>query len=298
MITLTLIVHPTFNTPITAEICQGETYDFFGQSLTSAGTYNHTLQSVHGCDSVITLTLTVNPVFNTPIAAEICQGETYNFFGQTLATAGTYSHTLQSVHGCDSVITLTLMVHPTFNTPISAEICQGESYDFFGQTLTTAGTYNHTLQSVHGCDSVITLTLIVHPTFNTPISAEICQGETYNFFGQSLNTAGTYNYTLETVHGCDSVITLTLTVNPTFNTPITAEICQGESYSFFGQSLTTAGTYNHTLQTVHGCDSVISLTLTVNPVFNTPISAEICQGESYSFFGQSLTTAGTYNHTL
>ena len=295
---LRLEVNPTFNTPVTAEICQGESYSFFGQSLTTAGTFTHTLQTVHGCDSVITLTLTVNPVANTPVNVEICEGETYDFFGQTLNTAGIFTHTLQTVHGCDSVIILNLAVNPLFNTPISAEICEGQTYDFFGQSLNTAGTYTHTLQTVHGCDSVITLLLAVNPVFNTPITAEICQGETYDFFGQPLDTAGTYTHTLQTVHGCDSVITLLLAVNPVFNIPITAEICQGETYDFFGQLLDTTGTYTHTLQTVHGCDSVITLLLAVNPVFNTPITAEICQGETYDFFGQPLDTAGTYTHTL
>ena len=298
VITLTLTVNPVFNTPLTAEICDGGSYDFFGQTLTSAGTYTHTLQSVYGCDSIITLTLTVNPVLNTTLTAEICEGSSYNFFGQTLTTAGTYTHTLQSVHGCDSVITLTLTVNPVFNTPLSAEICDGGSYDFFGQTLTTAGTYTHTLQSINGCDSVITLTLTVNPVLNTSLTAEICEGSSYNFFGQTLTTAGTYTHTMQSVHGCDSVITLTLTVNPVFNTPLSAEICDGGSYDFFAQTLTSAGTYTHTQQSVHGCDSLITLTLTVNPVFNTPLTAEICDGGSYDFFGQTLTSAGTYTHTL
>ena len=298
VITLTLTVNPTYNTPVTEAICEGESYNFFGQSLTTAGTYTHTLQAVTGCDSVITLTLIVNPIFNTPVTATICQNEIYNFFGQSLTTAGTYTHTLQAVTGCDSVITLTLTVNPTYTTLLSEAICEGESYDFFGQSLTTAGTYNHTLQAVTGCDSVITLTLIVNPTFNTPVTETICQGDSYNFFGQSLTTAGTYTHTLTAVTGCDSVITLTLNVNPSFNTPISATICQGETYNFFDQALTAAGTYSHTLQAVTGCDSVITLTLNVNPSFSTLIDEAICQGETYNFFGQSLTTEGTYNHTL
>ena len=297
VITLTLTVNPVFSTPLTAAICEGDSYNFFGQTLTTAGTYTHTLQTIHGCDSVITLTLTVNPVFNTPLTAEICEGGSYNFFGQTLTTADTYTHTLQSVHGCDSVITLTLTVNPVFNTPLTAAICEGGSYDFFGQTLTTAGTYTHTLQSVSGCDSMITLTLSVNNVFNTPLTTAICDGGSYNFFGQTLTTAGTYTHTLQSVHGCDSIITLTLTVNPVFNTPLTAEICEGTNYNFFGQTLTTAGTYTHTLQSVHGCDSVITLTLVVNPVYNTPLNVSICNGNSYDFFGQTLTTAGTYIHT-
>jgi len=297
-VTLHLTINPVFNTPISVAICDGSSYDFFGQTLTTAGTYTHTLQSVSGCDSVITLTLTVNPVFNTPVSAAICDGSNYDFFGQTLTTAGTYTYTLQSISGCDSIITLTLTVNDVFNTPISAAICDGSSYDFFGQTLTTAGTYTHTLQSISGCDSIITLTLTVNPVFNTPISAAICDGSSYDFFGQTLTTAGIYTHTLQSISGCDSIITLTLTVNPIFNTPISAAICDGSSYDFFGQTLTTAGTYTHTLQSISGCDSIITLTLTVNPIFNTPISAAICDGSSYDFFGQTLTAAGTYTHTL
>ena len=229
-----------------------------------------------------------------PITAEICQGGSYEFFDQTLTTAGTYTHTLQSVIGCDSVITLTLTEVSVYNTPVEAEICEGDSYNFFGQTLTTAGTYTHTLQSVSGCDSVITLTLTVNPVYNTPVEAEICEGGSYNFFGQSLTTAGTYTHTLQTVHGCDSVITLTLTVNPVFNTPVTAEICDGSSYNFFGQTLTTAGTYTHTLQTVHGCDSVITLTLTVNYGTHNVETETAC--DNFTWHGTTYNTSGTYTY--
>ena len=294
VITLTLTVDPVYNIPVTAGICNGGSYNFFGQILTTAGTYTHTLQTVHGCDSVITLTLTVDPVYNIPVTAGICNGGSYNFFGQILTTAGTYTHTLQTVHGCDSVITLTLTTNSVINTPVADEICEGSSYNFFGQTLTTAGTYTHTLQSVHGCDSVITLTLTVNSTFNTPVAAEICQGSSYNFFGQTLTTAGSYTHTLQTVHGCDSVITLTLTVNPTFNTPVADEICEGSSYNFYGQTLTTAGTYTHTLQSVHGCDSVITLTLSLLPGTHNVETESAC--ESFVWHGETYTTSGTYTY--
>ena len=43
-------------------ICEGTTYDFHGRTLTQAGTYSDTLQTVNGCDSVIVLTLSVPPL--------------------------------------------------------------------------------------------------------------------------------------------------------------------------------------------------------------------------------------------
>ena len=298
IITLTLTVHPTYNTPVTHEMCQGDIYDFFGDTLTESGTYVDTLPTVNGCDSIITLTLTVHPTYNTPVSHEMCQGESYDFYGTVLTETGTYFDTLPTVHGCDSIITLTLTVHEIYNTPVSHEICQGETYDFFGTQLTESGTYVDTLPTVNGCDSIITLTLTVHLTYNTPVTHEMCQGDIYDFFGDTLTEAGTYVDTLLTVNGCDSIITLTLTVHPTYNTPVFHEMCQGESYDFYGVLLTETGTYLDTLPTVHGCDSIITLTLTVHETYNTPVSHEICQGEIYDFFGLQLTESGTYVDTL
>jgi hypothetical protein len=64
------------------------------------------------------------------------------------------------------------------------------------------------------------------------LSISITEGETYDFNGQSLNSAGTYETVLVNAAGCDSVVTLTLTVNPALSCEITASttsICAGES---------------------------------------------------------------------
>jgi uncharacterized protein YceK len=298
IITLTLIVNPTYDTSLTQTICQGDSYIFGGIVRTIAGTYYDTLQTINGCDSIITLTLNVNPTYNTHLTQTICQGESYNFNNTALSIAGTYYDTLQSINGCDSIITLTLNVNPTYNTPITQTICQGESYNFNNTVLSIAGTYYDTLQSINGCDSIITLTLIVNPTYDTSLTQTICQGDSYMFGGVARTIAGTYIDTLQTINGCDSIITLTLNVNPTYNTPLTQTICQGDSYTFAGIVRTIAGTYYDTLQTINGCDSIITLTLNVNPTYNTPITQTICQGESYTFAGIVRTIAGTYYDTL
>ena len=186
-------------------ICEGTTYDFHGRDLTQAGTYSDTLQTINGCDSVIVLTLSVNHVATTPLSATICSNEAYDFHGRDLTQAGTYSDTLQTINGCDSVIVLTLSVNPVATTPFSATICSNEAYDFHGRDLTQAGTYSDTLQTINGCDSVIVLTLSVNPVVTTPFSATICNNEAYDFHGRDLTQAGTYSDTLQTINGCDSV---------------------------------------------------------------------------------------------
>ena len=279
-------------------ICEGTTYDFHGRDLTQAGTYSDTLQTINGCDSVIVLTLSVNPVATTPLSATTCSNEAYDFHGRDLTQAGTYSDTLQTINGCDSVIVLTLSVNPVATTPLSATICSNETYDFHGRDLTQAGTYSDTLQTINGCDSVIVLTLSVNHVATTPLSATICSNETYDFHGRDLTQAGTYSDTLQTINGCDSVIVLTLSVNPVATTPLSATICSNETYDFHGRDLTQAGTYSDTLQTINGCDSVIVLTLSVNPVYHDTINAEICEGSVYTENGFNVNEAGTYTQTL
>ena len=171
------------------------------------------------------LTLTTHPVKTTNLNAEICLGETYNAngFDLTPTVAGTTTHTLTlaTVHGCDSIVNLTLTTHPVATTDLTAEICLGETYNAngFDLTPTVAGTTTHTqtLATVHGCDSVVTLTLTVYEPASTPLTGEICLGETYNANGFNVTptAAGTATYTqnLTTVHNCDSIVTLTLTVN-------------------------------------------------------------------------------------
>ena len=279
-------------------ICEGTTYDFHGRDLTQAGTYSDTLQTINGCDSVIVLTLSVNPVATTPLSATICSNETYDFHGRDMTQAGTYSDTLQTVNGCDSVIVLTLSVNPVATTPLSATICSNEAYDFLGRDLTQAGTYSDTLQTINGCDSVIVLTLSVNHVASTPLSATICSNEAYDFHGRDLTQAGTYSDTLQTINGCDSIIVLTLSVNHVYHDTINVAICEGSVYTENGFNESEAGTYTQNLQTVNDCDSIVTLNLTVNSALTSIIDAEICEGTTYSENGFEQSEAGTYTQTL
>ncbi|MEE1143022.1 MAG: T9SS type A sorting domain-containing protein [Bacteroidales bacterium] len=298
VVNLTLSVNPIFNTNLSAFICEGETYSENGFNVSEAGTYTQSLQSVLGCDSVVTLTLNVNPVYNTPITATICEGSVYNENGFNVSEAGTYTQSLQSVNGCDSIVTLTLNVNPVFNTSLTATICEGSAYTENGFNVSEAGVYTLNLQTENGCDSIVILNLNVNPVYNTDLFASICEGEVYNENGFNVNEAGVYSRTLQAVNGCDSVVNLTLSVNPIFNTNLSATICEGSVYTENGFNVSEAGVYTQTLQTVNGCDSIVTLTLNVNPIFNTELSATICEGQVYTENGFNISEAGVYTQTL
>ncbi|MFN8301835.1 MAG: gliding motility-associated C-terminal domain-containing protein [Saprospiraceae bacterium] len=124
-------VEPALQTALSATICAGETYAFGPQQLTSAGVYTDTLASaLTGCDSVLTLSLTVQPALQTALSATICAGETYAFGGQQLTAAGVYTDTLASaLTGCDSVLMLSLSQWPLIQAEweTAAPLCPGDS---------------------------------------------------------------------------------------------------------------------------------------------------------------------------
>lgn len=117
---------------------------------------------------------------------------------------------------------------PTFDT-FTYEICQDNAASFFsilpeGTTLpanvktSEPGQYQFLLHAVSdgGCDSLVWITLVVHPNLDTDLyaQAENC----YRWFGQDYNESGDYQHHLSTVHGCDSTLNLHLSIIK--NTPI------------------------------------------------------------------------------
>ncbi len=140
---VTVFISPNNPTTITtATICEGE--NFWG--YTKTGTYTDRFRAENGCDSLRTLTLTVNPVSRSTIRQTICQGE--SFEGYTVA--GTYSDIFAGANGCDSIRTLELSVTPLpqpFLGP-DTSICPGEQLRLYpGQFLTYSWQNGSTEQS-------------------------------------------------------------------------------------------------------------------------------------------------------
>ena len=172
----------------------------------------------------------------------------------------------------------------------NAEICQGESYNENGFNFNNPapGTYQDSYVNEDG--RTIILNLTVYPTHERNLQTSICEGNDFNYgvFHFEAPEAGvhTQEHVFSSVHGCDSLVIMTLTVHPSYEQEITAEICEGEDYKENGFNLTnlSAGTYNETLEfeTDYDCDSIVNLTLTVHeaPIVDIEGNTTITQGES------------------
>lgn len=154
--------------------------------------------------------IAIQPVVKN-ISAGVCLGGSYNFNGRSLTAAGTYTDTLTSANGCDSVVVLTLQISGVVTTTLNESICQGSSYPFKGQNLTNAGTYVDSLTAAGGCDSIVTLHLAVGVPSTGTVTASFCGDTGYTYHGHVYTTGGTYLDTLVNAGSCDSIVTLNLT---------------------------------------------------------------------------------------
>ncbi len=171
-------------------------------------------------------------------------------------------------------------------------------------TVNTAGSY--TVRATSGiCTSLVSniLNVFVNSPSSSTISRTICQGSSYIFGGLSRITSGTYRDTLRNSNSCDSVVTLTLTVNPVPTTPIISgitTICFGSSSILTAstaagylwstgettQTITVSTTGIYSVQTItSGCTSALSAatTVSVTPLPTTPVisgTTTICSGSS------------------
>lgn len=146
-----------------------------------------------------------------------------------------------------------------------------------GNTYTVTGTYLDTIVNYNGCDSIITINLTINqsvlPSF-TQVEP-ICYGTNltalpttslngiYGAWSPQPNNNQTTNYTFTPSNGqCASIDSMSIIVMPNTSSQITQ--AANNSYNLNGQTYMQSGTYTQSIQNANGCDSTITLNLTIN----------------------------------
>ena len=213
------------------------------------------------------------PVRTGVDAVDFCEGGSVVYEGTTYTVAGVYEVTITLPSGCDSIVTLTVTELPLLRGTLSADICQGGEFVYRGVSYTTAGVRDVRFANATGCDSVVTLTINVMPTYNIVINETICEGTEFLYNGEIYTEAGEYVFELTAINGCDSIVTLYLEVTSADLT-ITNE-----------GFVLTAVQENATYQWYKGCDATKtpitgateqSYTVTENGLYSVEITYEEC----------------------
>ncbi|MBL7838348.1 MAG: T9SS type A sorting domain-containing protein, partial [Bacteroidetes bacterium] len=289
-----LQVHPKYFKSDTFKICQGDTLHRHNKSYSSQGIYLDTFKTAFGCDSVFQTNLFVLPVYNDSSQLTICQGDSAFIHGAWRKSGAYYTFNGSTLSACDSTSTIHLVVNPSYQLNQSFSICQGDSTSVHGQYRKSSGIYTFNGLTTLGCDSIVHVQLIVNPVYYFRDSFEICQGDTLRIHGRHYSSTGVFMDTFKTQAGCDSIFESNLMVHPAYNRVVKFGICSNDSFLFDGQYRFKSDTIVGRFNTVHGCDSVVTLILKVDSVIQTDVFPMICEGDSV-FIGSSYrNSAGIY----
>ena len=141
-----------------------------GQIYTQSGSYSATIPNALGCDSVITINLTLTQPTSCTISPASCLTYTAPD-GQVYTQSGNYTATIPNASGCDSLITINLTIHQNSSSTIAPSAC-GNYIAPDGQTYTQSGTYSATIPDTFGCDSLITINLTIQ-NIDTGVSLNV-----------------------------------------------------------------------------------------------------------------------------
>lgn len=147
---------------ISETVCESYTSPSGNYTWTSSNTYMDTIPNAAGCDSVITIDLTIN---NATIGTDVqsaCDSYTWIDGNTYTASNNTATHILTNAAGCDSTVTLDLTINNSTTGTDMQTAC--DSYTWIdGNTYTSDNnTATHTLMNAAGCDSVVTLDLTIN----------------------------------------------------------------------------------------------------------------------------------------
>ncbi|WP_118975026.1 gliding motility-associated C-terminal domain-containing protein [Taibaiella koreensis] len=297
LVTMNFFVRPQITKAVADTVCFGQSRTWGTQTLTATGTYTQTFTAAVNCDSLVTMNFFVRPQITKTVADTICFGQPYPWGTQILTAAGTYTQVFTASVNCDSTVTLNLFMAPQLSSTTADTICFGATYTWGTQSLTATGTYSQLFTAAAGCDSNVTLHLWVRPQITHTFADTVCFGQSYTWGTQTLAATGTYTQTFIAAVHCDSIATLQLYVRPQITYSASRLICYGSSYVWGTQTLTTAGVYNQVFTAASGCDSTVTMTLTISPAPGTQ-SIDTASCGVVNFEGHQYHSSITLNDTL
>jgi uncharacterized delta-60 repeat protein len=113
-----------------------------------------------GCDSLVTLNLTIIPYTESIQSFEECPGFSVAVGSHNYNSSGIYTDIFIGSNGCDSIVITNLNIFDTDSTQ-SFVACEGFSVNVGTNTYNTTGTYTDVLISSNGCDSTVVTYLTI-----------------------------------------------------------------------------------------------------------------------------------------
>ncbi len=228
--------------------------------------------NVAGCDSTVTLDLTIRYSSDSIYRDTVCDSMRWVTGNDSLYTATTnvpYPTSLfANAAGCDSTVYLALVVNYSSVSVDVHDTCDIYTWPVDMQSYTESTTAPQVVlggTNAVGCDSTVMLDLTIRYSTSGIDIQEHCDLYTWatddSTYTISTNEPSVVLEAANTT-GCDSTVTLNLVIHYSDTTrDDTVTICENQSYEWRDVEYDTAGTYERVFANQYGCDSVVTFTL-------------------------------------
>ncbi len=250
----------------TQTACDAYTWIDGNTYFSSTNTPTWTLSNALGCDSIVTLDLTMNYSSTGTDVQSACDSYTWIDGNTYTATTNSPSWILTNSVGCDSLVTLDLTIGSS-STGVDVQTACNTYTWIDGNTYTSStNSPSWILTNSVGCDSLVTLDLTISNETTGIDVQSACDTYTWIDGTTYTSTTNTPSWTLTNAAGCDSLVTLNLTINSSSFGIDVQSAC--DTYTWIdGNTYTSSdNSATHTLINAAGCDSIVTLNLTINTV--------------------------------
>lgn len=181
-----------------------------------------------GSDTIIFTSLATNGAVS-PITCGNYTGPS----GAIFTSTGLYTDTVPNAAGCDSIISIDLLVNTSSSSMINPNVCAVDYMAPSGAIYSVSGLYSDTIPNAVGCDSIIFIDLTLANHSSSNINPTLCGGIYTAPSGSTHNSTSVFSDTIPNFAGCDSVITINLTIT-NVNTGVSQAGTNGQNLSALG----------------------------------------------------------------
>ena len=238
----------------------------------------------------------VVPPIVTTINDTICPNTSLNWNNIIIQNTGTYCQSFMSSIGIDSIVYLNLVIDTIINTVDYRIECDSLTWIDGNTYYSSTNTPTFVLQNAAGCDSIITLDLIITNSNSGTDVQTACDSLTWIDGITYYSSTNIPIFTLQNAAGCDSVVTLNLTItHSTTGTDILSN-CDSLTWIDGITYYSSTNTPTFTLQNAIGCDSTLTLHLTItNSTSGTDVQTAC---DSYDWIDGNTYTISTNTPTF
>ena len=197
---------------------------------------------------------------------------------------------LSNSNGTDKVSESTISYYTPSTQYVEEMQTAYNQYIWHNRIYKESGNYIDTLQTITGCDSIVTL----HLTINIYIEENVIACDSYTWHGETYTESGDYEYRTTLENGCERVEILYLTINRSEREEYWINAC--DAYEWHGHLYSESGVYEYRTTTEQGCERVEVLYLTINYSEHAEYSVTAC--DQYVWHGNTYTEGGVYEYRI